>query len=408
MPIFRYVALNRKGKEEKGIIDAPGAATARKNLRVKGLYVRNLTQDREKKERELFPFLTKFLYRVPRKDVGLFVRQLGTLLDAGLPLDRSLSSISETVENEYLKKAIIEIRAGIVEGETLSDAMQKHPAIFPPVYHHLVSVGEKTGAYEQALLRLADLEDANQELQNKVLTAAFYPLIMLFLLGGIMLFMLGVVFPKIQALFAQVKAELPFITKLVIGMSNFVASGKILILAIVIVGLYFLFNHWKNTPEGRIIWERFVMRVPLIGSITKKVLLTRFTRNLGVMLENRVPLIAALQVVSKIVNHGIFTAEIQLAIDKIKEGTKISDAFRQSVIVNQMTLGMLNAGELSDTVPQMVSKIADVLDNELDSSIQRLSLLLEPIMIVVMGGVIVLIMVAILLPMYNLTKQLQM
>ncbi len=408
MPIFRYVALNRKGKEEKGIIDAPGAATARKNLRLKGLYVRTLTQDREKKERELFPFLTKLLYRVPRKEVGLFVRQLGTLLDAGLPLDRSLASISETVENEYLKKAIIEIRAGIVEGETLSDAMKKHPAIFPPVYHHLVAVGEKTGAYEQALLRLADLEDANQELQNKVLTAAFYPLIMLFLLGGIMLFMLGVVFPKIQALFAQVKAELPFITKLVIGMSNFVASGKILILVAVIVVLYLLFHRWKSSPEGRVIWEGFLMKVPMIGSISKKVLLARFTRNLGVMLENRVPLIAALQVVSKVVNHGIFSTEISLAIDKIKEGTKISDAFRQSAIVNQMTLGMLSAGELSDTVPQMVTKIADVLDNELDSSIQRLSLLLEPIMIVVMGGVIVLIMVAILLPMYNLTKQLQM
>ena len=336
------------------------------------------------------------------------MRQLGTLLDAGLPLDRSLSSISDTVENEYLKKAIIEIRAGIVEGETLSDAMQKHPAIFPPVYHHLVSVGEKTGAYEQALLRLADLEDANQALQNKVLTAAFYPLIMLFLLGGIMLFMLGVVFPKIQALFAQVKAELPFITKLVIGMSNFVASGKILIFAAALVGVYVLFYRWKTSPEGRKVWERFMMSLPLIGSITRKVLLTRFARNLGVMLENRVPLIAALQVVSKIVNHSIFSDEILGAIDKIKEGTRISDAFRDSLIINQMTLGMLNAGELSDSVPQMVSKIADVLDTELDGSIQRLSLLLEPIMIVVMGGVIVLIMVAILLPMYNLTRQLQM
>ena len=126
------------------------------------------------------------------------------------------------------------------------------------------------------------------------------------------------------------------------------------------------------------------------------------------MLENRVPLIAALQVVSKIVNHSIFSDEILGAIDKIKEGTRISDAFRDSLIINQMTLGMLNAGELSDSVPQMVSKIADVLDTELDGSIQRLSLLLEPIMIVVMGGVIVLIMVAILLPMYNLTRQLQM
>ncbi len=408
MPIYRYVALNRRGKEEKGIVDAPNPAQARKNLRGKGLYVRNLSQDREKKERELFPFLTQMLYRVPRKDVGLFARQLGTLLDAGLPLDRSLASITETVENEFLKKAIIEIRANVVEGETLSDAMQKHPAIFPPVYYNLVSVGEKTGAYEQALLRLADLEDANQALKNKVVTAAFYPLIMLFMLGGIMLFMLGVVFPKIQELFTQVDAELPMITKIVIGVSDFVASGKILFLFLFGGGAYYLFHRWKSQPDGRLLWEKFLLRIPVIGPLRKKILLTRFARNLGVMLENRVPLIAALQVVSKVVDSAIFGTEIETAITRLKEGSKISDAFKDSVIINKMTLGMLNAGELSDSVPQMVSKIADVLDNELDANIARLSQLLEPIMIVIMGGMIVLIMVAILLPMYNLTRQIRM
>lgn len=408
MPIYRYTALNRKGKEEKGIVDAPNPVQARKNLRGQGLYVRTIAQDQEKKERELFPWLTQMLYRVPRRDVGLFARQLGTLLDAGLPLDRSLANIVEQTENEYLKKALIECRAAVIEGSTLSDAMQKHPAIFPPVYHNLVAVGEKTGAYEQALLRLADLEEANQRLRNKITSAAFYPLIMFLLLGSIMFFLLGWVFPAIQQLFTQVDAELPLITRIVLAVSDFVGSWKVLVLfgAFGVAGYFF--NRWKKSPEGRPVWERSLLRPPLIGTLYRKALLASFTRNLGVMLENRVPLITALQVVSRVVDHAIFGEEINRAIDRIKEGSRLSEAFKDSIIVNQMTLGMLSAGELSDTVPQMVGKIADVMDTDLDSTIQKLSTLMEPMMIIIMGLAIMLIMVAILLPMYNLTRQLQM
>ena len=143
MPIFHYQALDRKGRKNKGIIDAPHLTSARSILRGRGLYPRSLKQDAEKRERELFPALTRLLYSVSRRDVAFFARRLGTLLEAGLPLDRSLANVLVQTENDYLKKALIEIRSDIVEGDTLSVAMQKHPSIFPPVYHHLVSVGEK-------------------------------------------------------------------------------------------------------------------------------------------------------------------------------------------------------------------------------------------------------------------------
>jgi len=407
MPVYKYIAIDRKGKQTKGILDAPSATHARRILRQQNLYVKTLEEDIEKRERELFPILTKFLYRVPRKDVALFARELGTLLDAGLPLDKSLTNIIEQTENLYLKKALIEIKSDVLEGESLSKAISKHPAIFPDVYANLIQVGEQTGTYERALIRLADLEEANLRLRNKVITALFYPLIMLFFLGGIMTFLLSVVIPQIQEMFVQLNVELPLITRIVIGISEIFVSWKIILpIAIGIISTYF-FVKWYNTEAGRIKFENFILKIPILGSLIQKVVLARFSRNLGVMLENRVPLITALQIVSKIVNHKIFEKEIQEAIDKIKEGSKISEAFQNSRIITFMVKGMLSAGESSDSLSNMVLKIADILDDEVDAVIQRFSTLIEPAMIVLMGGMIAIIMSAILLPIYNLTRYIE-
>jgi len=408
MPIYRYQALSRRGKEEKGILEAANPQAARKVLRLKGLYVKKLDEDREKKERELFPFLSKLLYRVPRRDVGLFARQLGTLLKAGLPLDRSLNNIIDQTENEYLKKALFEVRASVVEGEKLSDALKKHPAIFPPMYNNLISVGEATGAYEQSLIRLADLEAANEALRGKITTALFYPVIMLSLLGAIIVFLLAVVFPQIKDLFVKMNADLPLITRLVLGASEILTTKKILIPITLIGGGTAYLMRWKQTPEGRVKFEKFLFNLPLFGTLIRKAILARFARNMSVMLENGVPLISALQVVAKVVENKIFEADIQMAIAKIREGKKLTDGFQDSLVVNQMILGMLRAGEASDTIPEMVHRIADVMDDDVNSYVQKLSALLEPAMMVLMGGTIVIIMASIMMPMYDLTNQLQL
>lgn len=408
MPIFKYTAFNRKGKEEKGIVDAQNAAQARRLLKQKALYVKALAEDTEKKDRELFPFLAKILYRVPRRDVGFFARQLGTLLDAGLPLDKSLANIIEQTENQYLKKALIEIRSDVIEGTKLSESMERHPAIFPQLYHNLVSVGERTGTYEQSLIRLAELEEANQAMKSKVTAALFYPLIMLIFLGAIMVFLLAVVMPQIQQMFAQMNAELPLITRVVLAVSDVFSSWKILIPIVVGVGGGFLFKRWQATPDGRMRWEKLMLRTPVIGNLIQKVLLARFSRNLGVMLQSRVQLLNALVVVGKVVDNSVFERDIQTAIERLKEGTKITDAFRDSQIMNLMILGMLSAGEASDRIPEMVLKIADVLEDDVDAAVQKMSSLLEPLMIVALGFMIIVIMAAILMPMYNLTTQIQM
>lgn len=244
-------------------------------------------------------------------------------------------------------------------------------------------------------------------MKNKVTAALFYPVIMMFFLGGIMIFLLAVVMPQIQQMFVQMNAELPFITRFVLGVSDIFTSFKILIPIVSGIVGFILFRRWKSTVTGRMTWERFLLRVPVFGALIQKVMLARFSRNLGVMLQSRVPLLNALIVVGKIVDNAVFEQEILAAIEKIKEGTRITDAFRDSQIMTMMILGMLSAGEASDRIPEMVSKIADVLEDDVEAAIQKMSSLLEPLMIVLLGLMIIVIMSAILLPMYNLTSQIQ-
>ena len=406
MALFQYVAFSRAGKEEKGIVDAPSIQAARNKLKTKGLYVRVIKEDNVKKEKELFPFLAKIVYRIPRKEIGLFVRQLGTLIGAGIPLDRSLSNIIDQTENQNFKKVVIEMKASITEGASLSQSMEKHPDVFPKQFPSLISVGEKTGEYEKTLIRLAELEEASQELKSKVQVAMIYPFIMGLLSLVVAVFLLTVVIPQIQELFTSFDAELPLITRIVIGLSNAIINFWWLMIGSVLFITY-SFIRFKNSKSGRPKWDKFLLKIPVFGSLTRKVLVSGFARNLSVLLANRVNLITSLDIVSISVDNFVFEAEIKSAIGRIKEGGKLSDSFQGSAILSPMVIGMISAGEVSDTVPQMMSKLADIFDSEVNNAIKSMTQSLEPIMIVVMGGLIFTIMAAIMTPMYKLTQDIQ-
>ncbi|MBM9545641.1 type II secretion system F family protein [Leptospira sp. 201903074] len=406
MPLFTYVAFNRKGKEEKNIIDAPNLQAARNKLKAKGLYVRSIQEDREKEERELFPFLSKLLYRIPRKDVGLFCKQLGTLIGAGIPLDKCLLSIIDQVENIYFKKVLIEMRADITEGMSLSESMKKHKTVFPDQYPSLISVGESTGNYENTLHRLAELEEKSSELKSKVQVAMIYPMIMGLLSLGVSIFLLVVVIPQIEQLFASFDAKLPLLTRGVIFLSYVLTNYWFFILGAIAGGLLG-FMKWKSSGEGKKTWDKFLLRLPVIGTLLRKILVSNFARNLSILLMNRVPLIVSLNIVSDVVGHTVFKEEIESAIIKIKEGGKLSDSLQGSQVLPQMVLGMLSAGEASDKVPEMMNKLSEIYESEVDTAIKSLTQSLEPMMIIVMGGIIFTIMAAIMTPMYKLTQEIQ-
>lgn len=406
MPVFTYTAYDKKKKLIKGFIDANNLQGARTKLKAKGLYVKSIQEDTEKKDRELFPFLSNILYRVPRKEVGLFARQLGTLLGAGISLDKSLSNIIEQVQNPNFKKVIIGIKTSITEGNTLSQALAKHPEIFPSQYPSLISVGEKTGEYESTLIRLAELEDKATELKSKVQLAMIYPMIMGSLSLFVAVFLLTVVIPQIQELFSQFNQKLPFITRMVIGTSQ-VLIGYWLWLIIGFGLSIYGFIRFKNSVEGKKKWDTFRLKIPLTGNLHKKVLISTFSRNLGVLLSNKVSLITSLVIVGQISDNYVFETEVSKAIEKIKEGGKLSDSFQDSKILSTMVLGMLSAGEVSDSVPKMLLKLADIFDEEVNNTVKSLTQSLEPIMIIIMGGLIFTILLSIMLPMYSLTQEIR-
>ncbi|TGK04266.1 type II secretion system F family protein [Leptospira langatensis] len=406
MALYTYIAFNKKGKEEKGIIDAPNVQSARTKLKGKGLYVRQISEDAERKDRELFPFLAKFLYRVPKKVIGLFSRQLGTLLGAGIPLDKSLSNIIEQTDHEVFRKVVVAMQADITEGSSLSDAMRKHPDVFPSQYPSLVSVGERTGDYETALIRLAEMEEKNLELKGKVTTALVYPAIIFILLQIVIIFLLTTVVPQIEHLFVEFNATLPMITRIVLGTSQLIIGWWFLLFPAIgaaIVGFFF----YKSTPEGKEKWEKFVLKIPILRTLNKKVLISNFARNLGILLTNRVPLIVSLQIVEQIVNHSVFGEEIRNAASRIREGEKLSASFANSEILPQLVLGMMSAGEASDRVPEMLNKLAEIYDTEVDTSLKNATQAIEPFMLVFMGFAIGIIMAAIIVPMFSLTQNLQ-
>jgi type II secretory pathway component PulF len=406
MPLFTYIAFNKKGREEKGIVDANNIQGARTKLKVKGLYVKNIQEDREKQERELFPILSKILYRIPRRDVGILAKQLGTLLGAGIPLDKSLTSIIDQTENIYLRKVVIQMKADITEGLPLSESMKKHPDVFPVQYPSLIAVGEQTGDYELTLNRLAELEEKSNELKSKVQVAMVYPFIMGSLSVIVAIFLLTVVIPQIQELFDQFDAELPLITRIVIGLSYALTHYWWAMILTIGLSIYSLIR-FKNSEGGRKKWDAFILRVPIIGGLTRKVMISSFSRSLSVLLLNRVPLITSLQIVGKIVDNQVFLSEIELAIERVKEGGKLSESFQNSLVLPQMVIGMVAAGEVSDKVPQMMDKLSEIYEGEVENTIKSMTQSLEPIMIIVMGGLIFTIMAAIMTPMYTLTQNIK-
>lgn len=403
MPHYQYTAFSNTGQKVTGVIEAPSPQAATQKLKSQNFYVRELREDSAKRDRDLFPFLSNLLYRIKRKDAGLFARQLGTLLGAGIPLNEALSDIGDQTENVHLKKIIQEMKQQVIEGKSLSEAMAQHSNVFPPVYESMVRVGEATGNYEPTLKRLADLEERNEELKARAITAMIYPAFMLLISVGVVFFLMTSVVPQLSDLFSGFKAELPFITRTVIGLSKFFSAfWYVMILAA--FGSIYAFVRYRKTPEGRHKTDKFILRIPFFGGLLRRIQVGLFCRNLGILVESQVPLLDALKIVAGTITNSIFIDELNAAIQQIKEGSSLRESMRNSVILPQMARGMIAAGESTDRLSELLIKAAEIMESEVDSAVRRMTQSLEPIMIVFLGGIVAAIMAAVMLPMYKMTE----
>lgn len=412
MPVYAYKGLSQQGRNVSGIIDADTAKGARLKLRRTGVFPTELTEEQRRGTgaatgassfSNLNVNFSQYFERVKPVDLALTTRQLATLVGAGLPLVDCLSALIEQVEVARLKRILSQVREQVTEGGTLADALKQHPKVFSDLYISMVSAGEASGALDVVLLRLADYTEEYARLRDKVQSALTYPVLMALVSGGILFFLLSFVVPRITKIFTETRAELPFMTQILLTISGFMQDYWWFFLAVLIVA-FISVRLSLRTPAGRLRFDRYVLAVPYFGKLLKKVALARFARTLSTLLTSGIGLLQSLDIVKNVVNNTVLSAAIEDARNSIREGQSIAPPLKKSGLFPAMMIHMIAVGERSGELEQMLAKAADAYDNEVDSSITSLTSIMEPVMILFMGGVVLFIVLAILLPIFTLNE----
>ncbi len=399
MPVFTYAARAADGEIRRDEIEVRSREEVVSYLRRQRLVPVSV---REKpKEISL-----SFLQRVKMRDVVIFTRQFATMINAGLPLVRTLDILAQQTPSRVLAKAVEEVKIDIESGNPLADSLKNHPKIFTPLYVSLVHAGEAGGILDTVLGRLATFLEKNEALVRKVKGAMIYPAVVLGVAVIAILVLLIFVIPTFESMFASFDAALPLPTRLVIGMSQFIQSyGLFLVGGGVVIG--FGFKRWADTPNGRLKFDRFLLRVPIIGGLLRKTAVARFTRTLGTMISSGVTILDGLEITAKTAGNRVIHDAVMQSRRAIAEGKSIAEPMRRTGVFPPMVTQMINVGEETGDLDGMLSKIADFYDSEVDVAVEALLKALEPAMIVVLGTVIGGMIIAMYLPIFSLVGSIQ-
>jgi general secretion pathway protein F len=412
MPVFVYKGLDGSGREVKGMRDAESPKTLRAVLKKEGIRITEHKEEAaakaEKKKigRDLASTevdFKRYFERVTVADIALTTRQLAVLLKSGITLIDSLSAIVDQVDSDKLKRVFGSIKAAVNEGSSLANAMAQHPDVFGELYVSMIRAGEASGALDQVLVRLADFTESQARLRSKVFSAMMYPLIMVGIGSIIMMILFVVVIPRITKIFTQVKAELPLQTKLLIFIADSLKNYWYLIFGGLAAAIWF-FRRWKRSPKGRPIWDRFTLAMPIVGNIVRLVAVARFSRTLATLLRSGVPVLNALDIVKDVLNNVRLADVVSEAREAIREGESIADPLRRSREFPPIVVHMIATGEKSGQLEDMLENVADNYDFQVDQKVERLTTLIEPIMIVGMGAGVAFVVFAILMPILQLSQ----
>ncbi len=412
MPVFAYKGLDARGKQVKGLKEADSGKVLRSILRKEGIYVTEFKQSGASGAAEKGKGLNRevdvsgLFTRIKPQDVGVFTRQLATLLKAGIPLAESLAALVDQVENPKVREIVADVRRRVNEGSSLAAAMEAHPKMFPALYVNMVRSGETAGNLDQVLFQLADFTDSQIQLKGKVLSALLYPMIMVGVGGLIMTILMVVVVPQIVQLFDDMKQALPWNTKLLIALSDLL-TGYWWAVIVFFVGSFFSVRAWKRTESGRRRWDRMRLSMPLFGDLNRKVAVSRFAATLGTMLAAGVPLLRALDIVKNVMENSILEKIVDGAKESIKEGESIAAPLKRSGEFPSLVVHMIAVGERSGQLETMLHNVAEAYQTEVEMKLERLTTLLEPLMIVVMGGAVAFIVFSILMPILQMNQMVQ-
>lgn len=405
MAVFEYKGiLVGTGKPVKGVRDAENAKTLRAALRKDGIMITGATEEKAAKakaKRDLKLF--SFIGRPSTADIALLTRQLATLIGAGIPLFESLNALIEQVENEQLKRVLTQVREQVREGISFAKALEAHPSIFPPLYVNMVRAGEASGTLEGVLTRLTSFMESQAKLKGKVFGALAYPGLMLVIGSTLISVLMIAVVPNVTAIFESMDQALPWYTALLIATSDFAASYWWLVLLLMGAGAY-AFRRWLRTPKGRLRWDTIVLKLPLFGKLIQMLSIARFARTLSTLLSSGVALLSAMDIVRSVLGNAALEKVIEEAIGSIREGQSIAEPLKRSGQFPPIVTHMIAIGEKSGQLESMLESVSDSYDAAVETRVQVLTSLLEPLMIVVMGGAVAFIAISILMPLIQMSS----
>ncbi len=411
MPTFQYEAMDSTGAEVKNTIEAASAEEARQKVRQMGYFLTDLGEKRAKGKKK--PGAKKSgkkqktftIGGVSQKNLTIFTRQLSTLQDAGLPVLRSIKILEGQAKPGALKNKLMDVVDDIESGLALSDAMAKHPRTFNKLYCNMVKAGEAGGALEVILQRLADFLEKAQSLKRKVKGAMVYPAVVISVATGIMVFILKFIVPKFKVIFKDFGVDLPKITQVLINASDYVADywWTLLLVPFTLWALVKLVCKFKS---GRYVVDWIALHIPIMGNIMSKVIIARTMRILGTLVASGVPILEALIIARDTSGNAIYERAYQKIYDSIREGESIAAPLKESGVVPDMVVNMVDVGEETGDLDTMLYKVADNYDEEVDVLVESLVSLLEPLMIVILGLMIGFIVIALFMPLIKLIESL--
>ncbi len=405
MPIFSYKGIDSNGKKSSGRVDAENIKAARAKLRRMNIFPTEVIEGGQASSNTLGkanPFSSLF-QRVGVQDLANMTRQLATLVGANIPLVDSLSALVEQVENPKLRETLSQIRDRVTEGSRLADAMRHYPQIFSELFVNMIAAGEASGALEIVLKRLAEFTEGQAKLRSKVVGALTYPIIMMTVGVLLMGFLLVSVVPKITKIFDDTKATLPLPTKILVGVSDFLAGYWYIVILLIPLGAY-LFMRFQKSPKGREFIDRNMLKMPIFGEMFRMIAISRFCRTLSTMMSSGVQLLTSMDIVKNIVQNSVLTKVIEETKDSVKEGESLAEPLKRSGQFPPIVTQMIAIGEKTGELETMLERVADAYDQQVDTKVSTLTTLLEPIMIVVMGAVVSFIVLSILFPILKLNQ----
>ncbi len=397
MPVYLWKGKNQYGEKRKGEVEAPDQAAALghvKRLRITNPVIKE-------KPKDIFANIAIFQPRVTGKDVVVFTRQLATMIDAGLPLVQCLEILSKQQENPTFKRALMAIQQDVEAGTTFADSMRKHPKIFDNLYSNMIEAGETGGILDTILGRLANFMEKAMALKKKVKGAMTYPTICLAISILILVVILVFVIPVFEEMFASMDSALPLPTQMVVFASNMFKENLIWII-LPVVALIWLYKKIYNTEKGRLKMDQIFLQLPIIGVLIRKVAVAKFTRTLSTMLQSGVPILEALTVVAKTAGNKVIERAVFRVSDSIAEGRPIAEPLEESGVFPNMVVQMINVGETVGALDTMLEKVADFYDDEVDQAVSNLTSMIEPFMMVFLGGMIGMLVVSMYLPIFQM------